>query len=187
VLPAVDQSVVSESRAWHPLFGRDDLAPGGSRPRIAVLGTDPQHRSRAEAQVLAALRTAVQQLGTVDVDVIDAPDSEPWAARLAGVDVVISGLRADGGYGTLLAMARGVAVITLPRVPDVDLVLDGVDGLVVRDTHALVNAVRGVVRDPFRLESLGQAGMERVQSAHHPEIVAELLLQHLRPGGDRLP
>jgi glycosyltransferase involved in cell wall biosynthesis len=77
-------------------------------------------------------------------------------------------------------MARGLAVVTLPADPDSELVLDGVSGLNVHDGRSLVAAIRRLGSDPFLREGLGEAALDRVETAHLPDVVGASLERRLR-------
>jgi hypothetical protein len=196
VQPAVHPATITENRPWPPGAarargrGRGRVQPSLQDTTVAVVGhqepagqTPPRPRSDGTGRnpIVRLLRRASETAQTrIDVTEVDDADPARVLDELNGVDVVVTGLSTDGGRTTLRAMARGLAVISLPRVPDRDLVVDRVSGITARDGQGLVAAVRELGSDPFLREALGQGAIDRVQVAHSAQIVAELLLRRMR-------
>lgn len=198
VQPAVHPAAISEHRPWPAQAGRKrGRAPAGpldttvavvghQDPPVTEAGVPPRQRGDEQLApggnpIVKLLRRATDRSGAhIDITEIDNADPVRTLDQLGGVDVVVTGLTTDGGRTTLRAMARGLAVVSLPRVPDRDLVVDRVSGITARDGQGLVAAVRELGSDPFLREALGQGAIDRVQVAHSAQIVAELLVRRLQ-------
>lgn len=162
VPPAVDTTVFDEP-AWS---GREELGA----PVVRVVGPD----AKDVAEPLAA------ELPELHVEAVDtAPGTAPAAAclreRLRGASVVVTGTGPDGGRATLRAMACGLAVVALDRLPDSEILLDGASGLVIRRRDELALTVGALARDAFRREALAQGALDRVSGAHDAASAAARL------------
>ena len=169
------------------LTGRVDVVHPAVDPALAPGPPAAAPGHCAELVVIApvagpgtsALRTRVLRLlsrADPDARVIVVP---PGQRHQEEADVAVTGLGSDGGLGTLRAMARGLAVITLSGLPDRDLIEDRVSGLQAPDGRTLVSAVRELKRDPFLREALGQGAIDRVDSTLSTRRVAAALEERL--------
>jgi glycosyltransferase involved in cell wall biosynthesis len=95
---------------------------------------------------------------------------------ISKVDVVLHASRWEGMPNTLLeAMALGKAVVVSDVVGTRDVVDDGVDGLLVRDVHAVepyLAALERLAGDPELRRSLGARARQRVLRDHDGPVVA---------------
>ena len=195
VQPAVHPAAISEHRPWPGQStrkqGRSPVGPqdtkvavvGHQDPPVTEPGAPPRQRSDDRPggnSIVRLLRRATDRGTHIDITEVDDSDPARVLDQLGSADVVVTGLTTDGGRTTLRAMARGLAVVSLPRVPDRDLVVDRVSGITARDGKGLVAAVRELGSDPFLREALGQGAIDRVQVAHSAQIVAELLVRRLQ-------
>jgi glycosyltransferase involved in cell wall biosynthesis len=89
-------------------------------------------------------------------------------AVMRGLDVMVLASDAEPcGRVLLEAMASGTAIVATNTGGTPELVRDGTEGLLVppRDPAALAGAVRRLVQDPPLRESLGRAGVVRVEES----------------------
>jgi hypothetical protein len=178
--PAPGAAAVEMS--WRPGRGR-----AAAPPAVAVV-VDSGRGEQAADGVLSALRQALPDGSRVGRLALDEDGGVPVAGPAGDVTVAVTGLSPGWGRSTLAAMARGLAVVCLPRLPDRDLVIDGVTGLIAPTGRALSALVRGLVADPFRREALGHAGYDRVEAVHADDVVAARIsfqLQALLPSRTR--
>ncbi|GHI45113.1 MULTISPECIES: glycosyltransferase family 4 protein [Streptomyces] len=101
-----------------------------------------------------------------------------------------AGLEAEGlGIVFLEAAASGLPVVVGDSGGAPDTVLDGETGTVVdgSDPVAVADAVTGVLVDPVRAATMGQAGRNWVEGHWSWDRSADRLNQLLTPGTERLP
>ena len=108
---------------------------------------------------------------------------------LAAADVAVLSSR-DEGLGTTLldAMAAGVPVVATAAGGVIEIVRDGVDGLLVAvgDGGALGAAIGRVLRDPALRRALSAAGRERVrQFSIDSTVEGTLAIYRTLDGGRR--
>jgi glycosyltransferase involved in cell wall biosynthesis len=95
-------------------------------------------------------------------------------AFLAGVDVAVLSSRAEGMSNAVLEyMAAGRAVVATAVGANVELIEDGVHGLLVPpgDAGRLAQAVDGLLRDPARAARLGAAARRRARERYGREAM----------------
>jgi phosphatidylinositol alpha-mannosyltransferase len=130
------------------------LKPRFPRLRLLVVGRDDRHtQDRAMAMVPPRLRTDLVFVGSVPQ--ADLP------SYYASADVFCAPSLGGESFGIVLAeaMAVGLPVVCSDIGGYRDVVRDGTDGLLVppRDPEALAEALAGLLDNPARLASMGQA------------------------------
>ena len=97
-------------------------------------------------------------------------------ALMADLDVFCHTSIAPEPFGAVImeAMAMGCAVIASREGGPMEIVEDGVSGLLVppRDAAGLAAAIDGLLRDPARRRQLGQAARARVEARYAREVYA---------------
>ncbi len=113
--------------------------------------------------------------------------------RLWGADVLVLPSVSEGISNAVLeAMATGLAVVTTDCGGMVEVVSDGVEGLVVpvRDVGALVEALGRLAADPGLRDRMGRAGLVRVRAGltadDNAAGIAGLLAARRRPPARRV-
>jgi hypothetical protein len=131
--------------------------------------------------VAATAEPDQDQRKVIDLVHLAVPRAEVTASAGAvpGGDVAVTGLRPDGGRSTLYSMARGAVVVSMPRLPDRDLIEHRTSGLRVHDSRALFEALRELDQDVFLREALAQGAVDKVRAQHDTGVVAEVLHQRL--------
>jgi hypothetical protein len=105
-----------------------------------------------------------------------AADDERRPELLRHVDVVLATSDTDADVSLVLqAMSSGVPVVALDLGALSDLVADGVTGLLVPRASALSDALRALLTDSMRLQSMGLAAVDRVRARFDTLVVAPLL------------
>jgi phosphatidylinositol alpha-1,6-mannosyltransferase len=134
--------------------------------RIVGNGPDLERLQRLAAAEGLAERVAF--LGRLD----DAALADEY--RRCAVFVLPSRRTPDGdleGYGLVYfeAAAWGRAVVAGRSGGEIDAVEDGRTGLLVDGTSVaeVADAIGGLLLDPLRLQALGSAGRERVETSHN--------------------
>jgi phosphatidyl-myo-inositol alpha-mannosyltransferase len=142
----------------------------GERPdlRLIVVGDGPDRRE--VATLPASVRERVTLLGAIPN--IDIP---PY---LRACDLYLGASIGGESFGMVLveAMAAGLPIVA-SRIPGyVEVVRDGVDGVLVRpgDPAALAAAAAGIVDDPDLAARLTAAGLERVRIYDWSTVVTRL-------------
>jgi L-malate glycosyltransferase len=95
-------------------------------------------------------------------------------AFFAATDVAVVCSREEGMCNALLeAMAAGRAIVATAVGGNVELIEDGVNGLLVPpdDHHRLAQAIEGLLRDPSRAARLGAAARRRVEERHSRQVM----------------
>jgi glycogen(starch) synthase len=114
----------------------------------------------------ADLRAQADRLGVTErVHAVGRLVGDQVAAMVAAADVALVPSRYEPfGLVALEAMAAGTPVLVCATGGLVDVVVDGVSGLVVApaDPDSLAQAVDGLLDDPGRRETLAQAASARV-------------------------
>jgi D-inositol-3-phosphate glycosyltransferase len=153
-------------RALAQLPEAELVVAGG--PDAELLETDPE---------AARLRRVARRHGVEDRVVLlgrVGRDAMPALFRSADLVVAVPWYE-PFGIVPLEAMACGLAVVA-SRVGGLqDTVLDGVTGLLVpaREPDRLARALRGLLHDPARRQSMGRAGLDRVRARYGWDRVAE--------------
>lgn len=123
---------------------------------------------RAESERLG-VRRAVARLAPFSLDL------------LAECDLVVDAATSVGGSdGVVAAMSRRRAVLATDLGPKAEAVVPGTTGELVsagRDWHAWCGHVVRLLRDPFKLEAYGDAGLERSRVGFAPSRRADLIDQ----------
>jgi hypothetical protein len=109
------------------------------------------------------------------------PDDAQRPALLRTVDAVLAlGDSAAEVMLVLQAMSTGVPVVALDTGVLSDLVADGVTGLLVARPAAVPEALRALLSDPMRQESMGLAAVDRVRARFDTAVVGPVLERLLR-------
>jgi glycosyltransferase involved in cell wall biosynthesis len=149
-------------------------ALGGAR--AVIVGYGPQERQLTEMAAELGLNERVRFVGYQQ-------DVWPW---LAACDVFVLSSDWEGMPNAVLeAMGAGLPVVATAAGGTLDVVVDGVTGLLVppRDATALASALERLIHDPNLRRTMGAAGRRRAQeffSAQHmvertQALYAELL------------
>ncbi|MBA2768970.1 MAG: glycosyltransferase family 4 protein [Sporichthyaceae bacterium] len=110
---------------------------------------------------------------------IDLPDAE-LANQLRSADAIVVRDDSEDEVALVLrAMSCGVPTVAVDRGVLSDVVADGVTGLLVRPTE-LTDALRSLLADPMRRESLGLAAADRVVARFDTSVVGAALDRALR-------
>ncbi len=151
-------------------------------------GHDLQALLIGDGPLAAATDRSCRRLGLDGV--VRLPGFRPDAVELlAAADVAVLSSR-DEGLGTTLldAMAAGVPVVATAAGGVIEIVRDGVDGLLVAvgDGGALGAAIGRVLRDPALRRALSAAGRERVrQFSIDSTVEGTLAIYRTLDGGRR--
>ncbi|ASO19855.1 glycosyltransferase involved in cell wall biosynthesis [Actinoalloteichus hoggarensis] len=141
------------------------LLPEAELVIIEDTARDGDARRDADA---ARLRAVAEQLGVADrVHWAGPTPRRQLPALLRSADAVVcAGWYEASGATAVEAMACAIPVVVASAGGPVDTVVDGVTGLHVppRDGRALAAALRGLVRDTSRRQSLGVAGSDRARA-----------------------
>jgi glycosyltransferase involved in cell wall biosynthesis len=125
--------------------------------RLLVVGDGPEARALHDLARGLGLRDRVIFTGAI-----------PAAARcLPALDLYVSASRREGlPLAVLEAMACGLAVVATRVTGHVDLIEDGMTGVLVppEEPAALAAAAMALLQDPARRRAMGQAGRERVET-----------------------
>lgn len=100
-----------------------------------------------------------------DVGVLPEPDDE-WA-------------RGKSGFKALLYMAAGLPVIASPVGANLEIVEDGVTGLLATDEASWVAALRRLIEDPALAQRMGRAGRDRLEQRYSLRVQAPRLAEAL--------
>lgn len=186
----------------------DEFQPGaraGARgePVVSFVGAfTEQKRPDRFVDVVAALRAKGLQFRAVAVG--DGPLMEPLgpAARAAGVELLgargdVSAVlrdadifvfpslpRGEGMPGVLIEAGLSAVPVVATAVPGVDtIVADGETGYIVgiEDFDSLVRAVAGLLADPGRRQTMGEAARRRCVERFSMDVVAAQWLAALVP------
>ncbi|MFE1555403.1 glycosyltransferase [Streptomyces sp. NPDC058734] len=167
--------------AWDEL-----AADGGVGVPLVIAGTGPLE---AEVTAWAAGRDDVRYAGLYDPE-----QCRRAIARSVAVVAPSTWLEAFG-LVVVEAMAAGVPTVAAGHGAFVELVEDGVTGLLHRpgDSASLAACVRRVTADPARNQEMGRAGRNRYEKGFGPEVGLERLLEEYRgalaarSGGGEVP
>ncbi|APU14405.1 MULTISPECIES: glycosyltransferase [Actinoalloteichus] len=159
---------------------------------VVVGGTTAQAGDPLRDAETDGLRTLAEQLGVVD--------RVHWAGRIPrrqmpalfrSADVVVcAAWYESSGVVAVEAMACAIPVVVASTGGPADTVVDGVTGLHVppRDVRALAAALRGLVRDTSRRQSLGVAGSDRARARFAwSRIAADTARVYTRLAGSGAP
>ncbi|MEO8851632.1 MAG: glycosyltransferase family 4 protein [Allobranchiibius sp.] len=121
--------------------------PSSARVKVSILGDGPRR---------ADLLKQIDRLGLSDwVSLLGYHPSEDIRARCHNADVFVASSRQEAfGIAALEARSAGLPVIGYRRNGLSDFITDGVDGLLVADAAAMVEAVATLINDPRELHRL---------------------------------
>ena len=154
--------------AWDEL-----AASGGVGVPLVIAGTGPLE---PEVTAWAAGRDDVRHVG-----LYDTAQCRQALARSVAVVAPSTWLEAFG-LVVVEAMAAGVPVVAAGHGAFVELVEDGVTGLLHRPGEAasLVTCLRGITADPARNREMGQAARRRYEQDFSPAVGLERLVEGYR-------
>lgn len=121
--------------------------PVGTRVKVSILGDGPRQKD---------LQKQVERLGLSDwVSLLGYHPSEEIRAMCHDADVFVASSRQEAfGIAALEARSAGLPVLGYRRNGLSDFITDGVDGLLVTDAAAMVEAIVTLVDDPQELDRL---------------------------------
>jgi glycosyltransferase involved in cell wall biosynthesis len=152
----------------------DEIAAGGGvGVPLVIAGTGPLER---EVTAWAAGRDDVRHVG-----LLDPAECRKAVARSVAVVAPSTWLEAFG-LVVVEAMAAGVPVVAAGHGAFVELVEDGVTGLLHRpgDPASLAARIRRIAADPDRNREMGRAARRRYEQDFSPAVGLERLLQEYR-------
>ncbi|MER5948585.1 glycosyltransferase [Streptomyces sp. NPDC001904] len=154
--------------AWDEL-----AADGGPGVPLVIAGTGPLEREVAE---WAAGRDDVRYAG-----LLDTAECRKAIARAVAVVAPSTWLEAFG-LVAVEAMAAGVPVVAAGHGAFVELVEDGVTGLLHRpgDTASLASCLERIAADPVRNQEMGRAARSRYERGFSPAVGLERLVEEYR-------
>ncbi|GGV40314.1 glycosyl transferase [Streptomyces longisporoflavus] len=154
--------------AWDEL-----AASGGVGVPLAIAGTGPL---KDEVTAWAAGRDDVRYLGLYDPE-----QCRQAIARSVAVVAPSTWLEAFG-LVVVEAMAAGVPTVAAGHGAFVELVEDGVTGLLHRpdDAASLASCLRRITSDPARNQEMGRAGRHRYEQGFSPAVGLERLVEGYR-------
>ncbi|NUT26129.1 MAG: glycosyltransferase [Streptomyces sp.] len=154
--------------AWDEL-----AASGGVGVPLVIAGTGPLE---AEVTAWAAGRDDVRYVG-----LYDTAECQKAIARSVAVVAPSTWLEAFG-LVVVEAMAAGVPVVAAGHGAFVELVEDGVTGLLHRPGEAasLASRIRRITADPDRNQEMGQAARRRYEQGFSPGVGLERLVEEYR-------
>lgn len=152
----------------------DEIAAGGGvGVPLVIAGTGPLE---AEVIAWAAGRDDVRYVG-----LYDTAECQKAIARSVAVVAPSTWLEAFG-LVVVEAMAAGVPVVAAGHGAFVELVEDGVTGLLHEpgETASLASRIRRIAGEPTRNQEMGQAARLRYEQGFSPEVGLERLLEEYR-------
>ncbi|MFE3165068.1 glycosyltransferase [Streptomyces sp. NPDC059224] len=152
----------------------DEIAAvGGVGVPLVIAGTGPLER---EVTAWAAGRDDVRCVG-----LLDTAECRKFIARSVAVTAPSTWLEAFG-LVVVEAMAAGVPAVAAGHGAFVELVEDGVTGLLHRpgEPASLASCIRRVAADPDRNRAMGQAARRRYEQGFSPAVGLERLLEEYR-------
>ncbi|MER6534225.1 glycosyltransferase [Streptomyces sp900105755] len=152
----------------------DEIAAGGGvGVPLVIAGTGPLER---EVTAWAAGRDDVRYAG-----LLDTAECRKAIARSVAVVAPSTWLEAFG-LVVVEAMAAGVPTVAAGHGAFVELVDDGVTGLLHRpgDAGSLASRIRRIAADPDRNRELGRAARRRYEQGFSPAVGLERLLEEYR-------
>ncbi|MGX9885360.1 glycosyltransferase family 4 protein [Streptomyces sp. NPDC002276] len=152
----------------------DEVAAGGGvGVPLAIAGTGPLEK---EVTAWAAGRDDVRCLG-----LLDPAECRKAIARSVAVVAPSTWLEAFG-LVVVEAMAAGVPTVAAGHGAFVELVEDGVTGLLHTpgESASLASGIRRIANDPDRNREMGQAARHRYEQGFSPAVGLERLLEEYR-------
>ncbi|MEV0738266.1 glycosyltransferase family 4 protein [Streptomyces sp. NPDC050549] len=148
-------------------------ATGGVGVPLAIAGTGPLEK---EVTAWAAGRDDVRYVG-----LLDPAECRKAIARSVAVVAPSTWLEAFG-LVVVEAMAAGVPTVAAGHGAFVELVEDGVTGLLHKpgDTASLASGIRRIAADPERNRGMGEAARRRYEQGFSPAVGLERLLEEYR-------
>ncbi|MFD3437081.1 glycosyltransferase [Streptomyces sp. NPDC058685] len=148
-------------------------ASGGVGVPLVIAGTGPLEH---EVTAWAAGRDDVRYVGLYDTD-----QCREAIARSVAVVAPSTWLEAFG-LVVVEAMAAGVPIVAAGHGAFVELVEDGVTGLLHRpgEVASLASCVRRIAAEPARNRDMGQAARRRYEQGFSPAVGLERLLEEYR-------
>ncbi|MFE0250822.1 glycosyltransferase [Streptomyces sp. NPDC059010] len=148
-------------------------ASGGVGVPLVIAGTGPLE---AEVTAWAAGRDDVRYVG-----LYDTAECQKAIARSVAVVAPSTWLEAFG-LVVVEAMAAGVPVVAAGHGAFVELVEDGVTGLLHRpgESASLASGIRRITAEPARNQEMGQAARRRYEQGFSPAVGLERLVEEYR-------
>lgn len=179
--------------APNPLSGNGFDIPIRAMPKVpdtelVVAETDVTDRNHSKAR--DGLKRLATELGVADrvrfVGTL-ACDQLPMLVRSADV-VACTPRQPPRATSALAAMASGVAVVALPVGVLIDVVVDSVTGLILDHPNDVAAALRSLLAQEFRCQSMGSAGRSRALSRFTWDRIAlDALSIYRQLGSQRSP
>jgi glycosyltransferase involved in cell wall biosynthesis len=169
--PAVPPRRVGAVANLRPVKGLDVLVRAAAAVCAAHPGTTFAVAGEGESR--PALQRQITDEGLMDRFALPGSVSN-IPAFLAGVDVAVLSSRAEGMPNAVLEyMAAGRAIVATAVGANVQLIEDGVHGLLVPpdDPGRLAAAIAGLLHDPARAARLGAAARRRAEERYSREAM----------------
>ena len=137
----------------------------GIKPRVIASGDPTQLGVETEFRTWR-LETEMEELSQIGIGIAPLPDS-PWEHGKCGVKI-------------LQYMACGIPVVASPVGVNAQLVVDGVNGFLAKNTDSWTTALRTLRADSSQRQRLGAAGREAVEKNFSVQAAAAAVNSVLR-------
>lgn len=161
-----------------------DAVPDDAVPNDAARTARRRHRVAVTgAQSLEALRRLP---GCETLVLAEPPTADGAAEVLRSVDLVVADDDSDRDVAAVLvSMACGVPSVARGPGALVDVVADGVTGIVVPRHADVTEPLRSLLTDPMRRQSMGMAAVDRVRARFASTVVGDTLERLLAEAAGR--
>ncbi len=138
----------------------------GVKPRVIASGDPTQLGFETEFRPWL-LETEMMELSQFGVGIAPLPDT-PWERGKCGVKI-------------LQYMASGIPVVASPVGVNAQLVVDGVNGFLAKNTDEWTTALRTLIADSNQRQRLGATGRAEVEKHYTVQAAATAVNSVLRP------